>query len=107
MSWRDALLHIPMGAAFATVIALPFVVLTPLTFWQAASPALFAAAPVGWLREATQWQEDEDNRRKKAGMPELTWKFFRGWRETALREETWVPIVALGVGGLLTWLKLL
>lgn len=99
MAWRDAALHVPMGFAFAVAIALPFVVLTPLTFWQAMPPALIAAIPFVWLREATQWQEDEDNRRKQAGMPELTWKFCRGWRETALKDETWVPALALLVLG--------
>lgn len=99
MSWRDAAFHVPMGFGFAAAIALPFAVLTPLGFWQALPSACIAAAPFVWLREAVQWQEDEDNRRKQAGLPKLTWKFFRGWRETALRDETWVPIAALLIMG--------
>lgn len=93
MAWRDAALHVPMGFAFAAVIALPFAALTPLTFWQAAPPACVVAALAVWLREATQWQED--------AQPRPSWKFLRGWRETALTAETLVPIAALLIAGVM------
>lgn len=89
MSWRDAALHIPLGLAFSGIAAATMALPWPLNAFTIGAEMIF-------LREVSQIQEDIDSEDCKIC---TGWAF---WRWSASKNiETWVPIAALLVAGVL------
>ena len=87
MAWRDAALHIPLGLAFSGIAAATMALPWPLSAFAIGAEALY-------LREVVQEQADSGNDIRTG------WAFWR-WG-VGKNVETWVPIAALIIAGLIT-----
>lgn len=89
MSWKDAVLHIPLGLALTGIAAATMALPWPLSAFVIGSEMIF-------LREVSQKQEDIDSETCKIC---TGWDFWN-WGASKLI-ETWVPIAVLLILGVL------